>query len=215
MIKFVAAAAVAAVTIMQLVRARDGVTEEKLAEGFKPGDQPVLEPCLLNSRVPPRNKRTRIQEGRSPSLPGSLLGLEDGQPTTESQAQRSCASASKTPPLECGISMRCPQICKSDSRSPGRTRRKPLKPLRAGMPGDFRCDRCEYSCAVLLPQRTRGLCNGPRRVNPFCIVHSPEYFFCPGSARGPSPDGIMEERSANLRKSVITSRDASTTRVTA
>jgi hypothetical protein len=22
------------------------------------------------------------------------------------------------------------------------------KPLRAGMPGDFRCDRCEYSCAV-------------------------------------------------------------------
>ena len=33
------------------------------------------------------------------------------------------------------------------SRSPGRSRRKPLKPLRAGMPGDFRCDRCEYSCA--------------------------------------------------------------------
>jgi hypothetical protein len=43
MIKFVAAAAVAAVTIMQLVRARDGVTEEKLAEAFEPGDQPVLE----------------------------------------------------------------------------------------------------------------------------------------------------------------------------
>ena len=33
------------------------------------------------------------------------------------------------------------------ARSPGRVRRKPLKPLRAGMPGDFRCDRCEYSCA--------------------------------------------------------------------
>jgi hypothetical protein len=33
------------------------------------------------------------------------------------------------------------------ARSPGRSRRKPLKPLRAGMPGDFRCDRCEYSCA--------------------------------------------------------------------
>src|SRR6202140_3766078 len=33
------------------------------------------------------------------------------------------------------------------ARSPGRARRKPLKPLRAGMPGDFRCDRCEYSCA--------------------------------------------------------------------
>src|SRR6266704_921279 len=24
------------------------------------------------------------------------------------------------------------------------------------MPGDFRCLRCEYSCAYLIPQRTRG-----------------------------------------------------------
>jgi hypothetical protein len=36
------------------------------------------------------------------------------------------------------------------ARSPGRSRSKPLKPLRAGMPGDFRCLRCEYSCAFLL-----------------------------------------------------------------
>jgi hypothetical protein len=43
MIKFVAAATVAAVTIMQLVRARDGTTEEELAAAFEPGDQPVLE----------------------------------------------------------------------------------------------------------------------------------------------------------------------------
>ena len=43
MIKFVAAAAVAAVTIMQLVRARDGTTEEELADAFDPDDQPVLE----------------------------------------------------------------------------------------------------------------------------------------------------------------------------
>ena len=49
------------------------------------------------------------------------------------------------------------QVCSEDAasdgdkkaRSPGRSRRKPLKPLRAGMPGDFRCDRCEYSCAFL------------------------------------------------------------------
>ena len=27
-------------------------------------------------------------------------------------------------------------MCESDSRSPGRARRKPLTPLRAGMPGD-------------------------------------------------------------------------------
>jgi Transposase DDE domain len=43
MIKFVAAAAVATVTIMQLVRARDGTTEEELVEVFKPDDRPVLE----------------------------------------------------------------------------------------------------------------------------------------------------------------------------
>ena len=43
MIKFIAAAAVAAVTIMQLVRARDGTTEEELVEAFEPDDQPVLE----------------------------------------------------------------------------------------------------------------------------------------------------------------------------
>ena len=43
MIKFVAAAAVAAVTIMQLVRARDGTTEEELVEAFERDDQPVLE----------------------------------------------------------------------------------------------------------------------------------------------------------------------------
>jgi hypothetical protein len=43
MIKFVGAAAGAAVTIMQLVRARDGTTEEKLSEAFELDDQPVLE----------------------------------------------------------------------------------------------------------------------------------------------------------------------------
>jgi hypothetical protein len=37
------------------------------------------------------------------------------------------------------------------ARSPGRARSKPLKPLRAGMPGDFRCLRCEDSCAFLKP----------------------------------------------------------------
>lgn len=43
MMKFVAAVAVATVTIMQLVRARDGTTEEKMAEAFEPDDQPVFE----------------------------------------------------------------------------------------------------------------------------------------------------------------------------
>ena len=43
MIRFVGAAAVSAVTIMQLVRARDGMTEEKLADALEADDQPVLE----------------------------------------------------------------------------------------------------------------------------------------------------------------------------
>jgi len=43
MIRFVGAAAVSAVTIMQLVRARDGMTEEKLADALEPDDLPVLE----------------------------------------------------------------------------------------------------------------------------------------------------------------------------
>jgi DDE family transposase len=43
MIKFVAAAAVATVSIMQLVRARDGTTKEQLAEAFEPDDRAVLE----------------------------------------------------------------------------------------------------------------------------------------------------------------------------
>ncbi len=43
MIKFVTAAAVAAVTVMQLVKARDGTTDQRLAEAFDPADQPILE----------------------------------------------------------------------------------------------------------------------------------------------------------------------------
>jgi hypothetical protein len=43
MMKFVAAVAVSTVTIMQLVRARDGTTEEKMVEAFEMDDQPVFE----------------------------------------------------------------------------------------------------------------------------------------------------------------------------
>ena len=43
MVKFVAAATVAAVTVMQLVKARDGTTDQGLADAFEPADQPILE----------------------------------------------------------------------------------------------------------------------------------------------------------------------------
>ena len=43
MIKFVTAATVASVTVMQLVKARDGTTGQSLADAFEPADQPILE----------------------------------------------------------------------------------------------------------------------------------------------------------------------------
>ena len=43
MIKFVAAATVAAVTVMQLVKARDGTTDQQLTDALDPDDQAVLE----------------------------------------------------------------------------------------------------------------------------------------------------------------------------
>jgi Transposase DDE domain len=43
MIKFVTAATVAAVTVMQLVKARDGTTGESLTDAFDPADQSILE----------------------------------------------------------------------------------------------------------------------------------------------------------------------------
>jgi hypothetical protein len=65
MIKFVAAATVAAVTIMQLVRARDGTTDQQLAEAFEPDDQPVLE--ALSSRLEGATSRQK-----NPHPKGSL-----------------------------------------------------------------------------------------------------------------------------------------------
>ena len=49
MIKLVTAAAIAAVTVMQLVKARDGTTDQKLTNAFEPHDQPVIE--ALSTRL--------------------------------------------------------------------------------------------------------------------------------------------------------------------
>lgn len=43
MINFVAAATLAAVTVKQLVQARDGTTEQRMGDAFEPDDQPILE----------------------------------------------------------------------------------------------------------------------------------------------------------------------------
>src|SRR5258708_22747950 len=43
MINFVAASPIAAVTIKQLVQARDGTTDQRLTDAFHPDDPPILE----------------------------------------------------------------------------------------------------------------------------------------------------------------------------
>ena len=65
MIKFVTAAAVAAVTVMQLVKARDGTTGQSLVEAFDPADQPILE--AVSARLEGKTARQK-----NPHPKGSL-----------------------------------------------------------------------------------------------------------------------------------------------
>ena len=65
MINFVAAAAVAAVTIKQLVQARDGDTDQLLSDAFDPDDKPILE--AVSARLEGKTERQR-----NPHPKGSL-----------------------------------------------------------------------------------------------------------------------------------------------
>jgi hypothetical protein len=65
MIKFVTAASVAAVTVMQLVKARDGTTDQKLSDAFEPDDQPVIE--ALSTSLEGKTERQK-----NPHAKGSL-----------------------------------------------------------------------------------------------------------------------------------------------
>lgn len=65
MIKFVAAATIAAVTLMQLVKARDGTTGQSLADAFEPLDQPILE--AISARLEGKTARQK-----NPHPKGSL-----------------------------------------------------------------------------------------------------------------------------------------------
>lgn len=65
MIKFVTAATVAAVTVMQLVKARDGTTGQSLAEAFDPADQSLLE--AISERLEGKTARQK-----NPHPKGSL-----------------------------------------------------------------------------------------------------------------------------------------------
>jgi hypothetical protein len=65
MINLVAASAVAAVTIKQLVQARDGDTDQILSDAFDPDDQPILE--AVCARLEGKTERQR-----NPHLKGTL-----------------------------------------------------------------------------------------------------------------------------------------------
>jgi hypothetical protein len=57
MINFVAATTVAAITVMQLVQARDGKTDQRLAAAFDPVDQPILE--ALSAQLEGKTERQK------------------------------------------------------------------------------------------------------------------------------------------------------------
>lgn len=65
MINFLAAATIAAVTVKQLVQARDGNTGQQLSEAFDPDDQPVLE--AVSAKLAGNTERQR-----NPHPKGSL-----------------------------------------------------------------------------------------------------------------------------------------------
>ena len=57
MIKFVAAATIAAVTVIQLVKARDGTTDQGLSDAFEPNDAPILE--ALSAQIEGKTARQK------------------------------------------------------------------------------------------------------------------------------------------------------------
>jgi Transposase DDE domain len=65
MIKLATAAAIAAVTVMQLVKARDGTTDQNMADAFEPADQSILE--ALSAQLAGKTVRQR-----NPHPSGSL-----------------------------------------------------------------------------------------------------------------------------------------------
>lgn len=65
MINLVAATTVAAVTIKQLVQARDGTTDQRLTDAFDPDDQPILE--AVSAKLEGKTERQR-----NPHPKGSL-----------------------------------------------------------------------------------------------------------------------------------------------
>lgn len=77
MIRFVAAATVAAVTVMQLVKARDGTTGQSLTDAFDPADQPILE--AVSTQLEGKTERQKNPHPRgSLAFAGWVIGRLGG-----------------------------------------------------------------------------------------------------------------------------------------
>jgi Transposase DDE domain len=77
MIKFVTAATVAAVTVIQLVKARDGATGQSLTDAFDPADQPILE--AISGQLEGKTERQKNPYSRgSLAFAGWVIGRLGG-----------------------------------------------------------------------------------------------------------------------------------------
>jgi len=119
--KLVMAALVAAVTVQQLVHARDGSTGTSplrpLADAFDPDDRPLLEAFCRRLEGKTERQRTLTPKALSPMPPGSAHGSAGGQATTASQDPSSCCKAGSTsrPPSEPPPSFPSTTMCESAS----------------------------------------------------------------------------------------------------
>src|SRR5260370_5449811 len=81
-------------------------------------------------------------------------------------------------------------------RSPGRARNKPLKPLRAGMPGDLGATCGDYARVLCFTLRTRGYgCGGhPAFPTPSAFSWPTNHAYlrrsAPGAYQSPSPPTV-------------------------
>jgi len=95
MIKFVAAATAAAVTIMQLVRSRDGTTLESVADAFEHNDPPVLAPLSAQLEGATAKQKNPYPKGTLAFAAWVSARLGGWIAYYGSPVQRSCEWASK------------------------------------------------------------------------------------------------------------------------
>lgn len=92
--KLLTAALIAALTVLQLTRERDGTAKRPLEDAFDPDEQPVLE--KLSSSLEGKTERQKNPHPRIPWLSphGSSPASAAGTATTESPDPSSCSTAS-------------------------------------------------------------------------------------------------------------------------